>query len=282
MLVHDREVDAQIEGDLSEPLVIASRLAIASAVRKLWISVIFAQVGAKRCAGRFAVNGLFQRVATLGELRQGPQRLLKICHGFAVCRASGCPGSGLSAVGQGLVPRRTPHGVVGQVVYLLSQPLGRMSLNGLDNLGVQYPPPLLEQTVVCHLVGQGVLERKTRARGTAGSRTGARPLAGVQGRGTGPPRAVRQWPVTKGQGHLCTDDRRGLGGGVSPQAASGRFVTPATPLPLRHLIRRQCLCQAIGSGFAQQYPRFHQGAHALFQEERIALGACDQQLFQGL
>ncbi len=36
--------------------------------------------------------------------------------------------------------------------------LGRERLEGLDDAGMQHPPPLLQQTAVGHLVGQGMLE----------------------------------------------------------------------------------------------------------------------------
>ncbi len=38
------------------------------------------------------------------------------------------------------------------------------------------------------------------------------------------------------------------------------------------------LRQAIGPRLADQHPGLHQGAHALLQEEGIALGARDQEL----
>ena len=40
------------------------------------------------------------------------------------------------------------------------------------------------------------------------------------------------------------------------------------------------LRQAIGPELPDQYPRLHQGAHALLQKEGIALGARDQELFE--
>ena len=49
----------------------------------------------------------------------------------------------------------------------------------------------------------------------------------------------------------------------------------------QHCLRRgrhlhgQCRPQAVSSGLASQHPGFHQGAHALLQEEGVALGAGD-------
>ena len=48
--------------------------------------------------------------------------------------------------------------MVGQPFDLLGQPVGIERLDGLDDAGVQRPPPLLQQAAVGHLVGEGVLE----------------------------------------------------------------------------------------------------------------------------
>jgi hypothetical protein len=67
------------------------------------------------------VNGLFERIATFGEMRQGSQCLLKTRHGFAVRRTGGRSGPGLTAVGQSLLPHLAPYSMVGQAVHLLTQ-----------------------------------------------------------------------------------------------------------------------------------------------------------------
>ena len=48
----------------------------------------------------------------------------------------------------------------------------------------------------------------------------------------------------------------------------------------RHLDTRERLGQAVGPLAADQHLRFHQGAHTLLQEERVALGALDQALLE--
>ena len=68
------------------------------------------------------------------------------------------PGASLLAVGHGLVPHLAPHGVVGQAIHLLAQALGREGLQHLNNPAVEDAPPLLEQTAVGDLMGQGVFE----------------------------------------------------------------------------------------------------------------------------
>jgi hypothetical protein len=47
---------------------------------------------------------------------------------------------------------------VGQPFHLFNQPVGREPFDGLDDACVQRPPPLLEEAVVGHFVGEGVLE----------------------------------------------------------------------------------------------------------------------------
>ena len=48
----------------------------------------------------------------------------------------------------------------------------------------------------------------------------------------------------------------------------------------RHLDGRQGVRQPIGARLTHQHPGLHQGAHALFQEKGIALGARDEQLLE--
>ena len=68
------------------------------------------------------------------------------------------PGPGLLAVGHGLVPHLAPQGMVRQAFDLLGHPVPGERLQGLDDAGMQHPPPLLQEAAVGHLVRQGVLE----------------------------------------------------------------------------------------------------------------------------
>jgi hypothetical protein len=58
--------------------------------------------------------------------------------------------------------------VVRQEINLLGHPLWGEPFQGLDNAGVQRPPPLLEQTPIGHFVRQGVLEGVGQVREQAG------------------------------------------------------------------------------------------------------------------
>ena len=86
---------------------------------------------------------------------------------------------------------------------------------------------------------------------------------------------------SSGQGHLGTNHR----GGLEQTLLLGRQPVDACRQHRlhrrRHVQGRQGLRQTIGPRLADQDPRLHQGAHALFQEERIALGAGDEQCREG-
>ena len=96
-----------------------------------------------------------------------------------------------------------------QAFHLLGQPLRGERLQGLDNTGVQHPPPLLEETAIGHLVRQGVLEgvlalgeepRLVEELGRLEVRqTAMQVVFGQLGNG-----------LQQRQGHLCADDRGGL------------------------------------------------------------------------
>ncbi len=121
MLAHGREVDTQIGGDPPEPLGIAQSLGEGlGGAHVIEDPRLFAEWQQGIAQVEPQIDGLFQRVAALGEVRQGCERLLKTRDGFAVRRAGRCPSPGLLAIGEGLVPHLAPHGMVGQAVHLLS------------------------------------------------------------------------------------------------------------------------------------------------------------------
>jgi hypothetical protein len=67
-------------------------------------------------------------------------------------------GTGLPVVGQRLVPDFSPQGMVGEAFDLVRHLVSRQRLEGLHDPRMQNPPPLLKQTPIGHLVGQGMLE----------------------------------------------------------------------------------------------------------------------------
>ena len=136
-------------------------------------------------------------------MREGTERLLEVPHGLAVGRPRQGLLPRLPAVRQGLVPHLAPQGMVRQAFDLLGHPVPSERLQGLDDAGMQRPPPLLEQAAVGHLVGQGVLEgvlalgeeaRLVEELGRLEVREAA-----VQRR----PRAARQWPAAAARAPRC-------------------------------------------------------------------------------
>ena len=128
----------------------------------------------RRAQGKPEIDGLLDGVALLRQMREGTERLLEIPHGLAVGRPRHGLLPRLPAVRQGLVPHLPPQGMMGQAFDLLGHPLPSERLQGLDNAGMQRAPPLLEQRLVGHLLGEGVLEGVLDARGRGGSRRGTR------------------------------------------------------------------------------------------------------------
>jgi hypothetical protein len=104
------------------------------------------------------VDGLLQRLAGLGQIRQGHQGLLEEDRRLAVGGPGERLGAGLSKVRHGLVPHLAPERVVGQPLDVLAQSVGMEALDRLHDPGVEGAPPILQETAVGHVVGQGVLE----------------------------------------------------------------------------------------------------------------------------
>ena len=114
------------------------------------------------------IDGLLQRLASLGEMGQRRQRLLEVRERLPVGRAGEGLGPGLPEVGHRLLPRFAPQRVVGQPFDVLGQPVGIEPLDGLHDLAMEGAPPVLEQTAIGHVVGQGMLEGVLKVREDAG------------------------------------------------------------------------------------------------------------------
>src|SRR5262249_51976783 len=147
---------------------------------------------------------------------------------------------------------------------------------GLDDAGVQHPSPLLEETVISHLVRQGVREGEVAL--------GEQPrlvqeLSRLQMGEAAVERRLGQLGngLQERQGHLCANDRCCL---------QQLFLLRRQPVDTRrehclyrgrHLNTWERLGQAIRPPLSDQHLCFHQGAHALLQEEGITPSACDQE-----
>jgi hypothetical protein len=90
------------------------------------------------------IDGLLERLAGLGQMLEGHQRLLEVSDRFSIRRSRERPSSGLTEVGRGLLPRLAPEGVVGKPLDVLGQPVRIGSFDGADDASVQGLAPVLE------------------------------------------------------------------------------------------------------------------------------------------
>ena len=149
------------------------------------------------------------------------------------------------------------------------------ALDGVDDVGVERAPPLLEQAAVGDLVRQGVLEGVLEIREEAGL---VEELGGLE---VGEP-ATQVLLGQLGHGeqeperHVLADDRGRL---EQPLVLGCQAVDAGREDRLdrrRHLDRRGVVRQPVGAPFTDQRPGFHQGPDALLEEQRIALGPLDE------
>ena len=180
----------------------------------------------------------------LRQMREGTERLLEVPHGLAVGRPRHGLLPRLPAVRQGLVPHLAPQGMVRQAFDLLGHPVPGERLQGLDNAGVQHPPPLLQQAAVGHLVGEGVLE------GVLALGEEARlveELGGLQVREAAVQRLLGQLGngLQQRQGHLGAND----GGGLEQALLLRRQPVDARR---QHRLHRGRHLQAVGRACARR------------------------------
>jgi hypothetical protein len=165
--------------------------------------------------------------------------------------------------------------VVGQAFDLLGHSLPGECLQSRDDPGMQRAPPLLEQRLVGHLLGEGVLEGVLDVGEQARLIEELRRLEVSQ---TTIQRLVGQ--VRNGleqrQRHLGTHHRRRL---QETLLLGWQSVDTRCQDRLYggwDLDGRQGLGQVIGPWLPDEPSRLHQRADALFQKERITLGPGDQ------
>jgi len=165
--------------------------------------------------------------------------------------------------------------MVRQPFDLLGHPVPDERLKGLDDAGMQHPPPLLQETPVGHLVREGVLEGVGMFWEEAGLVEEFRRLE------------VRQAPVQYRLGHLGNGLQQGQGD-LRANNGSGlekMFLLRRQAVDTRrqdglhrggYRQRRESVGEPIRTALAHQDVGLDQGAHTLFQEKRIACGALAQ------
>src|SRR5262245_24801334 len=105
------------------------------------------------------INGLLERLATLGEMLEDGQRRLEALDRLPVGGARECLGTGLTKIGERPIPHFTAESVVSEPLDLLGETIMIEPLDRIRDPGMQGSPPVVEQAFVCHVVGESVLER---------------------------------------------------------------------------------------------------------------------------
>jgi hypothetical protein len=225
------------------------------------------------------VDGQLGRLRGLGEAAERPECLLEVGDGLAV----GGPRHGaeprLEERGDRLLPQLPAQGVMGQPLGLLGDALGRESLDGLGDVGVQGALPVVEQPAVRDVVGERVLERVLAVRKEPGL---VEELRGLQVSQLGPHLGLRR--VGNGQeqrhGHVLADDGSGLEQslGLRRQAVDTRGQNGLNGGGDRQVLDGPG--EPVGAALADEGRRLHQSPHTLLEEEGIRFSALDQQLLE--
>ena len=149
----------------------------------------------------------------VGEMLKGRQGLLKGLGRLPQGRALDRPGPGLATVGHSFVHLAT-QSMVRQPVDLLGLAVGIQPLEGCHNADMEPPPLLLQERLIGHLVGEGMLESILPLGKAARliqelDRLEVRetPIQGVVGQLSD--------GLQQRQGHVHADDRGGLEGRFS-------------------------------------------------------------------
>ena len=171
--------------------------------------------------------------------------------------------------------------MVGEPVDVLAEAIAALRLQRLHDPGVKLAPPLLQEALVRHLIGQRVLEGVFQL----GKEARLVEELGRLQEGESPPQ-VRLGHVGDGlekrKRHLRPDHRRGL---EQPLFVRWQPIDTGRQHGLhrdRHLDRRERLDLSIGPALADQHLRLDQRADALLEEEGIPRRALDQEPAQRL
>ena len=171
--------------------------------------------------------------------------------------------------------------MVGEPVDVLAEAVAALRLQRLHDPGVELAPPLLQEALVGHLIGQRVLEGVFQL----GEEARLVEELGRLQEGESPPQ-VRLGHVGDGlekrKRHFRPDHRRGL---EQPLFVRWQPIDTGRQHGLhrgRDLDRRERLDLSIGPALADQHLRLDQRADALLEEEGIPLRALDQEPAQRL
>jgi hypothetical protein len=183
---------------------------------------------------------------------------------------------GQAQVAGGPLSRAAERCVMGHDLDLLGQAIRVHALDGVHDGVVQLAPSLTEQARVRDVVRQRVLERVLDVREQRGLVEELRGLELVE---AGAQRVVVEAGdgAQEGERHVLADH----GGGLEQPLVLGRQSIDARGEDRLHgwrdLDGLRRLRQTVIAELADEGPGLDQGPDALFEEERIALGAGDEQ-----
>ncbi len=225
------------------------------------------------------VDGQLGGRAPLGQTAERRHRLLQEEHRLPVRGAARGLDAGLPQVRHRLLPHLAAHRVVGEPLEVLGQPVGVEMLDGLDHPRVERAAAILEQARVGHLVGEGVPERVLHVREEADL---VQELAGLQQAQVAPHRLLAHVRdlLQERERDVLADH----GGGLQEALGlDGQAVDAGGQDRLhggRHLHLLDFAGEAVVAARAREHLGLGEGVHALLEEERVALGALDQELLQ--
>src|SRR5215831_2349953 len=105
------------------------------------------------------VDSRFLAVATLRKVLEGDQRLFEVSYRLAVGRTARGLHPGLAKIAKRLWPNFTGHGVLGEPLDVSGKTIRVFTLDRLDNPCMKFSPSLWQETLIRHVVRQGMLER---------------------------------------------------------------------------------------------------------------------------
>src|SRR5262245_30527223 len=104
------------------------------------------------------VNLLLGPLTTFGQLLEGAPRLLEVAERLPQAGAVERAVPRLAAIADRLLPQLPAQRVVCDALHVLCESVHVEPLRCCHNLGVQFAPPVLQQTAIGHFMGQRVLE----------------------------------------------------------------------------------------------------------------------------
>ena len=211
-----------------------------------------------------------------GKMFRRREGLLEMSAGIPQRPARHRLGCRLSPIEQCLVPQLRAQGVMGEPLDLLPQSVALESLDRFDDPRVDGAPAIGEEAAIRHLLRQRVLERVLRIGKEAGL---IEKLPGLQ------KRELAAHALLRLIGDGVEQDERDVlsdNGGRLQQLLLRRWepVDPGGQDGLdrgRNMNSVEGVSEAIGPALSDKGLRFHEGPHALFQKERVAIRPLDEQ-----